>query len=301
MESLDKPIEIDSTVCELLVATAAPADLPSETVLVSTITSEIRRENVFYRCVAGAQKYRFVRHAAMLSIGTAVAQGFSILAAPVLTRVCSAVAIGQFALFTSFMTVAEVSVSLKYELGIVSAPSASDAAHLTYASIILSVPMSIASGIALFGAIHYSWFGFDGLPTYSAFVMSAVLFLIGIFTALRYWAIRNERFSLISRTIVGQHAARAFAQVCFGILFSGAGGLMTGELLGRAVGVLSLFRDAWPNVRKLSNGASISDLLRALNSHRKLVVYSLPSTFIDTLVANLPIPIITQTVCQHLR
>jgi O-antigen/teichoic acid export membrane protein len=67
---------------------------------------------------------------------------------------------------------------------------------------------------------------------------------------------------------------------------------MMGELLGRAVGVLPLFRDAWPSVRKLSYGASIRDLLRTLNRHRKLVVYSLPSTFIDTLVANVPIPII---------
>jgi O-antigen/teichoic acid export membrane protein len=122
--------------------------------------------------------------------------------------------------------------------------------------------------------------------------MTAVLFLIGIFTALRYWTIRNECFSLIARSTVGQHAARAFSQVCFGILFSGAGGLMTGELLGRAVGVLPLFRGAWPSIRKLSSGASVRDILYILKGNRKLVVYSLPSSFIDTLVANLPIPII---------
>jgi lipopolysaccharide exporter len=292
LQSIDKLIEIAPAAREDVPAAVAPAACPSATEPVPPAASAVKRANVFYRCIASVQRFRFVRNVAMLSIGTAAAQGFSILAAPVLTRVCPAVAIGQFALFTSFMSVAAVGVSLKYELGIVSAPNSSDAARLTYASAILSVPVSIASGIALYAAIHYSWFGFDGLPTYSAFLMSAVLFLIGIFTALRYWTIRNERFGLISRTIVGQHAARAFSQVCFGILFSGAAGLMTGELLGRAVGILPLFRDAWPSVRKLSSGASIRDLLYTLKGHRKLVVYSLPSTFIDTLVANLPIPII---------
>jgi lipopolysaccharide exporter len=288
LQSIDKLIEVAPTACEQVTPTAAPAALSSTTGPVYPAASAVK----FCRFIASVQRFRFVRNVAMLSIGTAAAQGFSVLAAPVLTRVCPAAAIGQLALFTSFASVAAVGVSLKYELGIVSAPNASDAARLTYASAILSVPVSITSGIALYAAIHYSWFGFDDLPTYSAFLMTAVLFLIGIFTALRYWTIRNERFSLISRTTVGQHAARALSQVCFGILYSGPGGLMTGELLGRAVGVLPLFRDAWPSVRKLSSGASIRDLLYTLRGHRKLVAYSLPSTFIDTLVANLPIPII---------
>jgi len=289
---MDKPTEIVPADCEHGVTAVASAAVPSTTVQVPPPPSTVKRANAFHRLIASTQRFRFFRNAATLTIGTAAAQGFSILAAPVLTRVCPALAIGQFALFTSFMSIAAVGVSLKYELGIVSAPSTSDAAHLTYASVILSIPVSIVCGIALYGAIHYSWFGFEGLPTYSAFLMSAVLFLIGIFAALRYWAIRNERFGFISRTIVGQHAARAFAQVCFGILFSGAGGLMTGELLGRAVGVSPLFRDVWPSVRKLSSDTSIRDFLHILKEYRKFVVYSLPSTFIDTVVANLPIPII---------
>src|ERR1700720_1799602 len=195
---MDKLIGIDPAACELVATTAAPADPPRPADSVFPAANAIKRANVFYRCIASVQRLRFVRNVAMLSIGTAAAQGFSILAAPVLTRVCPAAAIGQLALFTSFMTVAAVGVSLKYELGIVSAPNASDAARLTYASAILSVPVSIASGIALYAAIHYSWFGFDGLPTYSAFLMSAVLSLIGIFTAFRYWTIRKERFGLIS-------------------------------------------------------------------------------------------------------
>ena len=233
----------------------------------------------------------FIRDVLTLTLGTAAAQSFTVLAAPVLTRICSPAAIGQLALFTSFMSVAAVAVSLKYELGIVSAPNALDAARLTYAAAILSGPVSVIGGIVFYGAIRYSWMGFGGLPTYAPFLMVAVLLLTGVFTAFRYWAIRHNQFGLISRTTVGQHSVRALAQVGLGMA-SGAGGLMVGELLGRAVGVAPLLRSAWPKIRECARHASVEDFLQVLTHNRKLVTYSLPSTLIDTVVANLPIPII---------
>jgi lipopolysaccharide exporter len=238
------------------------------------------------------QSWSFARNAALLSIGTAAAQGFSVLAAPLLTRIYPASAIGQLALFTSFISVASVGVSLKYELGIVSAANDSEAAQLTYASMLLSIPVTILSGLVLYLAIRFSWLGFGALPTYATVIMVATLFLVGTFTALRYWAIRQGHFAQISKTTVGQHAARAFAQVGLGFIGGGSGGLMVGELIGRTVGVAQIFRKAWPKVRCLLVDISIRDLLRTLNGNRKLMVYSLPSSVIDTLVANLPIPLV---------
>jgi lipopolysaccharide exporter len=231
-------------------------------------------------------------NAALLSIGTAAAQAFSVLAAPVITRLYLAPAIGQLALFTSFISVAAVSVSLKYELGIVSAVKDSEAAQLTYASVLLTLPVSILSGVVLYLAIRFSWFGFGALPTYAVPLMVAALSLIGVFTALRYWTIRQGGFGIISRTTIGQHAARAFSQVGFGLLGAGSGGLMGGELVGRVIGLAPIAREAWPKLRCLLVQVSIRDLLRTLNVNRNLVIYSLPSTFIDTLVTNLPIPIV---------
>lgn len=254
--------------------------------------SEQTRFGAIGRLMLRTRRWSFVRNAALLSIGTAAAQGFSVLAAPLLTRIYLAAAIGQLALFTSFISVAAVGVSLKYELGIVSAVNDSEAAQLTYGSVLLSIPTSILSGLVVYLGIRFSWFGFGALPTYVTLLVIAALFLIGIFTALRYWAIREGRFGLISTTTVGQHAARALSQLGFGFIGAGSGGLMGGELLGRAVGVTPIFREAWPKIRILLVGVSIRDLLHTLNANRKLVVYSLPSTFIDTLVANLPIPLI---------
>lgn len=254
--------------------------------------AERTRFGTIGRLMLRTKSWSFARNAALLSIGTAAAQGFSVLAAPLLTRIYPAPAIGQLALFTSFISVASVSVSLKYELGIVSAANDSEAAQLTYASVLLSIPVTILSGVVLYLAIRFSWLGFGALPTYATLLMVATLFLIGTFTALRYWTIRQGHFGLISKTTIGQHAARAFSQVGLGFIGGSSVGLMVGELIGRTIGVAQIFREAWPKVRCLLVDISIRDLLRTLNGNRKLMVYSLPSTFIDTLVANLPIPLI---------
>jgi lipopolysaccharide exporter len=244
------------------------------------------------RLIARTRRWDFARNAALLSIGTAAAQGFSMLAAPVLTRVYAATDIGQWALFTSFISVASVCVSLKYEIGIVSAKDEPEAARLTYASVLLSLPLSILGGLALYLAIRLSWFGFGALPEYATLLIIPSLFLTGAFAALRYWSIRQGEFGLISKTIVGQHASRALSQVSFGLVRAASSGLMVGELLGRAVGVTPLFRREWPKIYPHMTSVSVRDLLRTLNVNRKLVVYSLPSTFIDTLVSNLPIPLV---------
>ena len=234
----------------------------------------------------------FARNTALLSVGTAAAQGFSVLAAPVLTRLYLPSDIGELALFTSFISVASSCASLKYELGIVSAIDDSEAAELTLASILLLVPISILSGGLLYLAIRLSRFGFGSLPSYATLLMVPALFLTGLFAALRYWTIRTGNFGLISRTFIGQHAVRAVCQVCFGLVSASAVGLFAGEVLGRAVGVTPMLREALAKLRSLLGSVSSRDLLRTLNVNRKLLIYSFPSTFIDTLVANLPIPVV---------
>lgn len=251
---------------------------------------EARERNPSLRAGSGG----FARSAALLTAGTAAAQAFSLLAAPLLTRLYHAQAFGQLALFTSFIGVASVGLSMKYELGIVSAATETEAAQLTYASVLLTAPMSLLSGGILYVAIHSSLLGYGTLPLFSVFLMVGALGLIGVFTSLRYWAIRQSRFAIIAKTTVWQHTSRAMAQVVFGTISAGPAALMIGELIGRAAGVVHLYRESWKRISELLVGLRMRDLLRTMNANRKLMVYSLPSTFIDTLVANLPVPLLVK-------
>jgi lipopolysaccharide exporter len=241
-----------------------------------------------------AKRWPFVRNAATLSLGTATAQAVNVVVAPVLTRLYSPADLGALGLFTSFVVVAAVATSMSYELGIVSASNKEKAARLTWASMLLIVPVCAVCGIALYIMMHFQWLGYGVLPGYSIPLMVATLLFIGVFSNLRYWEIRQQHFEIVARTTVVQQATRSISQAVLGFAGIGPAGLLLGEMMGRGAGVGSLFRDAWPALKSVAARARRSDLVSALTENRNLAVYSLPSSLIDTLAATLPLPLLVQ-------
>jgi O-antigen/teichoic acid export membrane protein len=238
-----------------------------------------------------------VRYVATLGAGTAIAQCFSIAVAPVITRLYTPADLGAYGLFTTFIGVAAVACSFKYELGIVSALGESEAAGLTFASILFCLPVSLLSGAILYLLIRNQWLGFGSLPRYAIAILVPTLFLTGVFTALRYWALRYERFGRISRATISQNAARSASQVAIGLLGTGALGLFWAELAGRSVGVLSMAKESLPYWWK--EGNQLKNIVRALTHNFKLPTYSLPSSLIDTVAATATLPLIVQLYGAH--
>jgi lipopolysaccharide exporter len=246
------------------------------------------------RLILLGKRWSFARDVATLGAGTGAAQIFTIASAPVITRLYTPNDLGVLGLFTSFLSVATVATSLKYELGIVSAADEQQAADLTCVSMLLSLPLSIVAGGFFSAAIRLGWLGFHDIPGYAALLMIPALVLTGIFAALRYWMIRRERFGLISQTFVAQQATRSISQIILGTLHTGDGGLLIGELIGRAIGVQSMLRQAWPALRKGFLSNPYREKLRVLRTNFKLPVYSLPSSLIDALAANMTLPLLVQ-------
>jgi O-antigen/teichoic acid export membrane protein len=241
-----------------------------------------------------AKRWQFVRNAATLSLGTATAQIVVVAVAPVLTRLYSPADLGALGLFTSFVMVAGVATSMSYELGILSAVNQERAARLTWASMLLSVPICAFCGIALYIMMHFQWLGYGALPAYSVPLVFLTLLFIGVFSNLRYWEIRQQHFEIVARTTVVQQATRSISQAVLGFVTIGPAGLLFGEMLGRGAGVGSLVRDAWPALKCVPARARRSDLVSALAENRNLAVYSLPSSLIDALAANIPLPLLVQ-------
>src|SRR6266404_2627008 len=128
----------------------------------------------------------FARNIAILGGGTALAQSFNVLLAPLLTRLYPPLSFGQYALFASFLNVAMVGISLRYELGIVAARTEQKAAQLALLAFLFSLPVSIFGAGALFLAIHFSLLGFNTLPSYTPLLMVPALVFVAAFSALRY-------------------------------------------------------------------------------------------------------------------
>ena len=251
-------------------------------------SSRVSRDILGHRWIA---ERSFVRNVAILGGGTALAQAFNILLAPVLTRLYLPDSFGQYALFVSFLNVAMVAVSLRYELGIVAARTEHKAAHLAFSAFLFSLPMSLIAAGGLFLFIRFSWLGFGTLPSYTPLLMATALLFVGIFSALRYWFVRQEQFGCISQALVVQNGARSISQVAVGAVGGQLGGLLGGELIGRSAGTTRMFRTAWPKIKAHVFPIDRGSFSEVLRENWRFPIYSLPSSLADSAAANLCVPL----------
>ena len=234
----------------------------------------------------------FARNVAILGGGSALAQGLTVLLAPVFTRIYVPRSIGQYGLFASFLNVVLVVVSVKYELGIVIASTEQKAAQLAFASFLFSLPMSLLGAGLMYLLIHFRILGFGILPSYAAVLMAAVLIFGATYYVLRYWFVRREQFGHVSKATVAQSSGRSISQIVFGLFGAKVGGLLGGELVGRCAGMSRMFQQSWPEIRAHIfpiDGKAIREVLR---ENWRFPAYSFPSSLIDSLSANICIPLI---------
>lgn len=212
--------------------------------------------------------------------------------APLLTRLYLPQSFGQYALFLSFLNVAMVGVSLRYELGIVAVRTEQKAAQLAFAAFFFSLPTSLLAAGLLFLFINFSVLGFNTLPSYTPVLMVAALEFVAAFSVLRYWFVRQEQFGCVSQSTVLQNGVRSVSQVAIGAVGGGLGGLFAGELLGRSVGMARMFRGAWSKIRGYVVPIDRRSFSEVLQENRQFPIYSLPSSLVDSAAANICIPLV---------
>lgn len=236
----------------------------------------------------------FARNMALLAGGTAIAQVATVIAAPAITRLYSPEAVGLFGVFMAFTGIAAVVACGRYDLAIVSAKNRTDAALLTTLAAGIAAPATVACAFLFLLFIVRQWFGFGAFPAYMAAVAGAAAFLTAVFTALRYWFVREEDFSFIGRFSAAQGITRAIGQVAFGFVIPAAGGLIAGDVLGRLVGIFASLRRTAATVRAEVAAAGRGALRRVAAAYREFPQYSLPSSLIDSLALQLPVPLLAQ-------
>jgi lipopolysaccharide exporter len=234
----------------------------------------------------------FVRNFITLSGGSILAHGFNLALAPLITRLYLPNNLGQLALFAAFLNVALVTASLRYELAIVSARSDREAAQLTLGSVLLALPVSAFGALTFYGLVRNETLGYGNMPLYAAVLIIPALIFTAVFSALRYWLLRKERFGLISHGTILQNAGRALVQAGFGCLGPYTAGLLAGEIIGRCAGITRMLRSTWPVLSRELAGSNFHQLVETLKRNRRFAVYSLPSSLLDTVAASISLPLI---------
>ena len=234
----------------------------------------------------------FVRGVAVLAGGTAVAQGLTVIIAPLLTRLYLPEELGQLGVYVAFVSIASVAVALRYETAIVATSDRREAAHLTLTAFLIGVPTSLLASGVLYVLTENSIMGFGVLPAYAPLLVFPALFLTNVFMVVRYWFVREETFGEISRALVLRSGGRAVSQVAFGLPLAGWLGLVMGDLVGRILGVGRMLRSAWPTVSRLALPLRTNRIREVMITYRKFPLVLLPSSLIDTLALTIPLPFV---------
>jgi len=236
------------------------------------------------------RNFPFATNVVVLSGGASLGHLFTLAAAPILTRLYLPNDIGNLGLFNAFLAVAGVAASLQYDVAIVSATSRKEAAQLAILSTLLTLPMSVAGGLLLYVMIHFSLVGFGVLPANAAGLMAPTILFAGLFSILRYWSLRDERFGIVSHAVIFQNGGRSVLQVALGTIGLHSFGLLLGEVFGRGIGMSRMARKAWPVIRRYA--PNIRDAEKVLGSNRRFPLYSTPSSLLNVLGTSLPLPLL---------
>ncbi|EYB68149.1 hypothetical protein DEIPH_ctg026orf0053 [Deinococcus phoenicis] len=233
---------------------------------------------------------RFARSVALLAGGTAVGQAISILASPLLTRLYLPGDFGLLALYASLLSVLLPSISLQYQEAIPLPAEEEDALHLLALSLVTLLVLSGLVGliILLFGGPLVRWANLPALRPY-LWLLPVGLIFAGTYQVMSLWVLRQQLFPALARTRVQQGLSALVTQALLGLLHAGPWGLLTGDIVGRTSGVLSLWRSAVP--RRFLHGLNVAGMVRMAVRYRRFPLVSSVSALFNGIGLHYP-PII---------
>jgi len=239
-------------------------------------------------------KVQFLRSIVVIAGGSVIAQAIPVALTPVLTRLYSPSDMGMLALYLAFIGFASSGTTLGYSTAIVSARSDEEASDLTVVSTLAIVPCTLIATLVLWAMISRSWLGYGDLPKVTAIAMGVSLLLTGLFFTLRFWSLREGHYRIISRATIAQSIGRIVAQVLLGLAHLNWVGLISGEILGRGLGLNQMWKSTWSNVSALSLPLNRPRLRRTALEYWKFPLLSTPSAMLNNLALALPVPLISK-------
>lgn len=217
--------------------------------------------------------------------GSAAGQAIVLLTSPILTRLYSPDSFGIYFYILSICTIVSAVSSLRLDVVIPFASELDEARSLTRASLISAVGFALMSALALlvFHRRFSQGAGFEVFPW--AWWAPALILVTSWFVTLNYAALRDRAYTAVATRNLVQSGGVAAWQLSAAFVTNSAGGLLTGQLLGRCLGVVSLARVS----RELLVRPAKRSMGRTLRKYWRFPVYFAPSGLLNTLGSALPL------------
>jgi O-antigen/teichoic acid export membrane protein len=231
----------------------------------------------------------FVRNTAILSLGTAFAQGLNILAMPILSRLYTPADFGLLAIFVAVSSIVATSITLRYETAILLPKRDQEAKSL----------MGLSALLVFFGSIFFTVTAYllplslkksFGIEILENWLMSAIF--CGIATSLvaigTGWYNRNKSYKNIATLRIVQSSVSISVSLLLGIW-----GVATGMMMAQLVAFSFVaFYVIW-SLKSIYSRGNNFDFMEVAKKHSAAPKYLLPTSLLDVVTLHLPIFLIT--------
>jgi O-antigen/teichoic acid export membrane protein len=239
-------------------------------------------------------KGRFARNVGILTGGTVFAQGMAVLATPILTRLYTPADFNPLAVYVSTIGLLSVVASLRYNIAIPLPERNDDAINLLALSCLATLAVAILAGTPIICSPEWvaGLLGYQAVAPY-LWMAPIGVFLASSYDALQYWATRNDRMALVTRTRVTRALFGPGTQLAIGAVHPSPFGLIFGHMIYCGMGTLGLARSVLRDDRDDLRAVSLTRILSVGGKYVRFPLYSVPEALLNTASVEAPVLIIT--------
>ncbi len=238
----------------------------------------------------GLWKSDFFRNALTLISGTTLAQGVSILTAPVLYRIYEKEEYGTLGLYMAITGVIGTFSTMQYQQAILLEKNEQEALSAVWLARVINISITLLTCLLILPitGLYGQWFNNPSISPW-LFLVPFSIFFGGQTAILREWANRNKAYKLLTINTILTAILVPSLSIPLGIWVDGSLGLFTGLLASQVLPTLWLGFSL--NTRtNLQNASFEWEALKTLaKKYIDFPRYSLPSEFINRFTNQLPV------------
>ena len=187
-----------------------------------------------------------LRNTAVLTTGAAGAKMIGFLAIPVITRIYAPSDLGALSVFASLAMILAPMATLRYEVAIPLPRNQGLAVNLALGCLLTLGLMSSLLAVAIWawGDVVLKAMSMEVLLPYRALLV-VMVFITGYSAIVTHWAVRESAFRPMAAARLWQAVSGSLVKIGLGLLGWKPSGLLLGETVGQAGGVVYLSSRFW--------------------------------------------------------
>lgn len=231
----------------------------------------------------------FVKSVLIVMTGTAAAQVVGFAISPIISRLFTPSDFGVFGSFNAVLMVILAGATLDFSQALMLPKDNEDAINIFTLSCVSTVLITLSCLVVCLFAGDYIQ-NLMKAPS-SIFVTMLLLGIIvgGIHRSAQSWTIRVKEFRRMSASQVIRSLSSNGSQLGFGLLKTGAMGLVFATILGEVLATLSLMRVIFQDSSVLRQSIRWRRMKEMFVEYRKFPIYSAPREVINALSRGLPV------------